>query len=70
MKMADVFPKPVDRLDMGDMRSFERLAAAHAINCHDDLVEVLENAVGILDAYGLGFERATEVLAKAKGGAL
>ena len=43
MKMADVFPQPVDRLDVGDIRSFERLAAAHAINCHDELVEALRD---------------------------
>jgi hypothetical protein len=44
MKMSDMFPGtlPIDRTDVEMFGREAREAAAHAVNCHDDLVEALE----------------------------
>ena len=78
MKMSKVFGRieigsferivcEVGEDDIGEFDSSEQAeAAAHAINCHDELVEVLQN---IVDEFGycMDLNKAKDALEKDKG---
>lgn len=79
MKMSDVFEfdRDVDPDDMDELNLDQAFAAAHAINCHDELVEALSKAFVVMTAlqeerglkpteYLVGHE-IKAALAKAKG---
>ncbi len=72
MKMSDVFQKRVDWLDMNCLDEEKCEHVAHAVNCHDEMVEALEEAQKRLRGAGMlggPDDAVTAALAKAKGGA-
>lgn len=71
MKMSDIFDLPVIEIAYHRHSYEQDEAAAHAINCHDELIEALEYCLGSLgNEFALPsdcIDEAENALAKARG---